>query len=85
MNQQVDQEEMRTLLDVSRPTMQKLIQSGLPHWKAGCRYRFDPDEVQAWLRRSENPDQPRREKRSVLGQQARRMKGKQPGAAGGAK
>ena len=42
MNQQVTQREMADLLKVSAPTMHKLIQRGLPHWKVGSRYRFDP-------------------------------------------
>ena len=79
MNQQLTQAEMAAVLSVSAPTMHKLVQRGMPHWKVGSRYRFDPDEVQAWLRREDAPFG-KREKRSLQGQQSRR---KRAGAAGG--
>jgi len=56
MNQQVTQREMADLLKVSAPTMHKLIQRGLPHWKVGSRYRFDPERVEVWLAKRNKPE-----------------------------
>ena len=38
------------VLEISDPTLTGLIKAGLPHFKIGVTYRFEPSRVLEWLR-----------------------------------
>lgn len=43
--------EIMKIYQVSRTTVQKWVKAGLPSYKTGRLVRFDPAEVDRWIRR----------------------------------
>lgn len=49
MERQLTLAQMASELQLSQPTLRKLVAQGCPCWMNGKRYRFDPPSVQEWL------------------------------------
>ena len=41
--------ELITVLNISRGTIYRLCEMGMPHYRVGQGYRFDVDDVKRWL------------------------------------
>ncbi len=48
--------EVRAFLNVSRPTLEKLVREGLPHVSIGTDRRYNPGEVITWLKSRSSRD-----------------------------
>jgi len=50
MKQLIDKRQLSEKLSISTRTLDRLIsESGLPHFRIGSQYRFDPDAVIEWM------------------------------------
>ncbi len=58
MNQLLTQDDLVLLLGVTRASVRKLIQRGLPHVKVLGRFRFEEEKVLAWLKCQEKANKP---------------------------
>jgi len=45
-------QELRDILNVSQPTLDKMIKEGLPHYKMNKSLRFKLSEVEEYLKRN---------------------------------
>jgi hypothetical protein len=46
---QLDDAAVKAALDISRATLERYVQSGLPHYKLGRRRLFDIEAVRGWI------------------------------------
>lgn len=46
----LNKKQLAEYLDIERKTLDAWIKKGLPCYKHGRTYRFDLDEVKAWLK-----------------------------------
>lgn len=49
----LNKKEICEYFKISNTTIMKWIEQGVPHYKQGRTYRFDLDEVKAWLKKED--------------------------------
>jgi len=46
--------EVTKFLGISRPTLYRLLKSGMPNYRLGKRRIFDPEELVSWIKSDRN-------------------------------
>lgn len=50
MNRQIGTRKAAERLGITQTTLRRLAsRRAVPHWRIGTTYRFDPDELDAWV------------------------------------
>jgi excisionase family DNA binding protein len=42
--------QLSELLNVSDQTIRRWVKDGMPHYRVGITFRFDEEEVRAWMK-----------------------------------